>query len=68
MQNRTHEVRLCTPSLLIVAVLEKNLGVKSGRYRAAAVVGTMFVAVRVRAVVSKVLLKVDVDAANMVGK
>lgn len=28
---RTHEVRLCTPSLLIAAVLEKNLGVEMGR-------------------------------------
>lgn len=27
----THEARLWTPSLLIAAVLEKNLGVKSGR-------------------------------------
>jgi hypothetical protein len=54
--------------LLIVAVFEKNFGVKSGRYRVAAEAGTMVVAVRARTVVSKVLVKTDVDGANMVYK
>ena len=66
-QGRTHEARLCTPSFcsLILAVFEKNLGVKSGRYRVFAA-GAMEVAVRKRAVVSNVLEKVEDGAANMV--
>jgi hypothetical protein len=68
VRDRTHEVRLCTPSLLIVAVFEKNFGVKSGRYRVAAEAGTMVVAVRARAVVSKVLVKSDIDGPTMIYK
>lgn len=47
-------------------VLEKNLGVKSGRYSFAAVDDVKVVAVRERVDVSRVLRNSDVDAADIV--